>query len=74
MESEVIDRGESILEKLKALDISSFTFMDVIYIAGVIALIILALKVVGKLAKGVFLVLAILLLLYWLYTLGFFRM
>ena len=74
MESEVIARGESILEKLKALDISSFTFMDVIYIAGVIALIILALKVVGKLAKGVFLVLAILLLLYWLYTLGFFRM
>jgi hypothetical protein len=73
VESEVIDRGESILEKLKAMDIASFTFMDVIYVAGVIALVVLALKVVGKLAKGVFWVLAILLLLYWLYTLGFFH-
>ena len=72
MENEVIDRGQSIIEKLKALDLASFTFMDVIYIAGVIALFILAVKVVSKFLKLALVVLALALLAYGLYTLGLF--
>ena len=72
MESEVIDRGQSISEKLKALDLASFTLMDLIYIAGVIALFILAVKVVSKFLKLALIVLALALLAYWLYTLGLF--
>ena len=72
MDAEVIDRGQSILEKVKNLDFSSFTFMDVIYIAGVIALFILAVKVVSRFFKTVLVILAIAVLLVWLYTQGFF--
>jgi hypothetical protein len=70
--NEVIDRGESIYEKIISLDLSKFTFMDIIYIAGVITLFILAIKVVGKFLKFILVILAILLLLYWLSTLGIF--
>ena len=66
MENEVIDRGQSIIEKLKALDLASFTLMDLIYIAGVIALFILAVKVVSKFLKLALIVLALALLAYWL--------
>ena len=72
MDAEVIDRGQSILEKVKNLDFSSFTFMDVIYIAGVIALFVLAVKVVSRFFKTVLVILAIAVLLVWLYTQGFF--
>lgn len=72
MGNEVIDRGESIYEKIISLDLSKFTFMDIIYIAGVITLFIFAIKVVGKFLKFILVILAILLLLYWLSTLGIF--
>ena len=70
MDTEVLDRGQSILEKLKNLDFSSFTFMDLIFIAGVIALFVLAVKVVSRFFKVVLVILAIIVLLVWLYTQG----
>ena len=71
MDAEVIGRGQSILEKVKNLDFSSFTFMDIIFIAGVIALFVLAVKVVSRFFKTVLVILAIVVLLVWLYTQGF---
>ncbi len=70
MENEVIDRGQSIMEKIQSLDLASLTFMDIIYIAGVIALLVLAVKVVSKFLKLALVLLALALLAYWLYTLG----
>ena len=70
MDAEVIDRGQSILEKLKNLDFTSFTFMDLIFVAGVIALFVLAVKVVSRFFKTVLVILAIVVLLVWLYTQG----
>lgn len=70
MDAEVIDRGQSILEKLKNLDFSSFTFMDLIFVAGVIALFVLAVKVVSRFFKTVLVILAVIVLLVWLYTQG----
>jgi len=70
MDAEVIDRGQSILEKLKNLDFSSFTFMDLIFIVGVITLFVLAVKVVSRFFKAVLVILAIIVLLVWLYTQG----
>lgn len=71
MDAEVIDRGQSILEKLKNLDFSSFTFMDLIFIVGVITLFVLAVKVVSRFFKAVLIILAIVVLLVWLYKQGF---
>ena len=71
MDAEVIDRGQSILEKLKNLDFSSFTFMDLIFIVGVITLFVLAVKVVSRFFKAVLVILAIVVLLAWLYKQGF---
>ena len=70
MDAEVFDRGQSILEKLKNLDFSSFTFMDLIFVAGVIALFVLAVKVVSRFFKTVLVILAVIVLLVWLYTQG----
>lgn len=74
MDAEVIGRGQSILEKLKNLDFSSFTFMDLIFIVGVVTLFVLAVKVVSRFFKTVLIILAIVVLLVWLYKQGFLPM
>ena len=74
MDAEVIGRGQSILEKLKNLDFSSFTLMDLIFIVGVVTLFVLAVKVVSRFFKTVLIILAIVVLLVWLYKQGFLPM
>lgn len=72
MDSEVIERGQSIFEKLAALNFADLTLMDLIYAVGVITLIVLACKITKKFFKVILVLLAIGLVLYWLWKQGIF--
>jgi len=70
MQNEVVTEAQSIWEKLSHQEWSQFTAMDIIFIAGVITLLVLAVKLVRRFFKVLFAVLAIGLLLFWLYNRG----
>ncbi len=69
---EIIERGETILEKITSLDFSSLTLMDLVFAAGVIALVVLAVKITKKLLKLLFILLAVGLIIGWLFQRGVF--
>ena len=74
MDSEIIDRGKSIIEKLSSFDFASLTAMDLIFAVGVITLVILAIKITKKFFKVLLILLAIGLLIGWLFRHGIFSL
>lgn len=57
-------------DKIMAGDISAFTFSDVIWAIGLIVIGVLAVKITYKLAKVILVILAIVLILFYLITQG----
>lgn len=57
-------------DKIMAGDISAFTFSDVIWAIGLIVIGVLAVKITYKLAKVILVILAIVLILFYLVTQG----
>lgn len=70
MQSEVVAEARSIWEKLSHQEWSRFTAMDIIFIAGVITLLVVAAKLVRRFFKVLFVLLAVALVLLWLYNRG----
>ena len=65
-----VEKGGEILEKVQQQGFLALTLLDYIFIAGAIALIIVALKVVSKFFKVVLFVLAVVLVLVVLHNMG----
>lgn len=65
-----VEKGGEILEKVQQQGFMALTLLDYIFIAGAIALIIVALKVVSKFFKVLLFVLAVVLVLVVLHNMG----
>ena len=65
-----VEKGGEILEKVQQQWFLALTLLDYIFIAGAIALVIVALKVVSKFFKVVLFVLAVVLVLVVLHNMG----
>jgi hypothetical protein len=65
-----VEKGGEILEKVQQQGFLALTLLDYIFIAGAIALVIVALKVVSKFFKVVLFVLAVVLVLVVLHNMG----
>ena len=65
-----VEKGGEILEKVQQQGFLALTLLDYIFIAGAIALVIVAMKVVSKFFKVVLFVLAVVLVLVVLHNMG----
>lgn len=68
--NDAVTTTTQIWDKIMAGDISAFTFSDVIWAIGLIVIGVLAVKITYKLAKVILVILAIVLILFYLVTQG----
>lgn len=68
--NDAVSTTTQIWEKIMAGDIKAFTLSDVVWIIGIIVLGVLAVKIGYKLAKVIFLLLAIALIIFYLFSQG----
>ncbi|MGI6315523.1 MAG: hypothetical protein ACOX17_02450 [Christensenellales bacterium] len=66
--NEVIEQGSGIVEQVSENGLFSLSFNDIIWAVGIIVLLVLAIKVAGKIWKGLLIAAAVIIITVWVLT------
>ncbi len=66
--NEVIEQGSGIVEQVSENSLFSLSFNDIIWAVGIIVLLVLAIKVAGKIWKGLLIAAAVIIITVWVLT------